>query len=87
MHEKGAAAVADEMLPKLLGETTRREHPDVVEQVRALVLSNSTPAIAGDESGDGHCVQAVHSHAWDGVRWRSMLRYRSKSDILQAFCV
>ena len=47
VHEKGAGAVADEMLPKLLGETTRREHPDVVEQVRALVLSNSTAAIAG----------------------------------------
>ena len=47
VHEKGARAVADEMLPKLLGETTRREHPDVVEQVRALVLSNSTAAIVG----------------------------------------
>jgi pimeloyl-ACP methyl ester carboxylesterase len=43
----GAAGVADEMLPKLLGETTRREHPEVVERVRRLVLSNSPEAIAG----------------------------------------
>jgi 3-oxoadipate enol-lactonase len=47
VRDKGAAAVADEMIPKLLGETTRRERPDVVERVRQLVLSNSTDAIAG----------------------------------------
>jgi 3-oxoadipate enol-lactonase len=46
-QEKGAAAVADEMLPKLLGGTTQRERPGVVEKVRQLVLSNSTDAIAG----------------------------------------
>src|SRR5205085_11548350 len=32
VRDKGAPAVADEMLPKLLGETTRRDRPDVVEQ-------------------------------------------------------
>jgi len=47
VREKGAAAVADEMLPKLLGDTTRRERAGVVDQVRAMVLSNSTAAIAG----------------------------------------
>jgi 3-oxoadipate enol-lactonase len=47
VQSNGAAAVADEMLPKLLGETTRATRPDVVEQVRALVLANSTEAIAG----------------------------------------
>ena len=47
VHDKGAAAIADEMIPKLLGETTRRERPDVAERVRALILSNSTDAIAG----------------------------------------
>jgi len=47
VHQKGSAAVADEMIPKLLGETTRRTRPDVVERVRALVLSNSPEAIAG----------------------------------------
>ncbi len=47
VEAKGPSAVADQMLPKLLGETTRRERPAVVEQVRRLVLSNSTRAIAG----------------------------------------
>ncbi len=44
---KGSAAVADEMVPKLLGATTRRERPDIVEHVGDLVRSNSPDAIAG----------------------------------------
>jgi 3-oxoadipate enol-lactonase len=46
-QQHGPSTVADEMIPKLLGETTRRERPDVVERVRALVLASSTDAIAG----------------------------------------
>ena len=45
--DHGAGAVAGEMLPKLLGETTRRDRPDVVEAVRAIALSNSGGAITG----------------------------------------
>ena len=48
--EKGAgaaAAVADDMLPKLLGETTRREQPEIVERVRGLILSSPASAIEG----------------------------------------
>ena len=44
---KGPAAVAEEMIPKLLGETTRRTRPEVVERVRALATSSSAEAIAG----------------------------------------
>src|SRR5204862_7671219 len=33
VHAKGPSAVADEMLPKLLGESTRRDRPKVVEGV------------------------------------------------------
>jgi pimeloyl-ACP methyl ester carboxylesterase len=44
--EKGPSAVADEMIPKLLGEHTRRTRPDVAEQVRNLILSSSAEAIA-----------------------------------------
>jgi pimeloyl-ACP methyl ester carboxylesterase len=44
---KGPAAVAEEMIPKLLGETTRRTQPDLVERVRALAISSSADAIAG----------------------------------------
>jgi pimeloyl-ACP methyl ester carboxylesterase len=47
VEEKGAAGVADEMIPKLLGDTTRRTRPDVVERARSLILANSTQAIAG----------------------------------------
>jgi pimeloyl-ACP methyl ester carboxylesterase len=38
VRDKGQTAVADEMLPKLLGETTRQSRPETVEHVRALVL-------------------------------------------------
>lgn len=47
VQTKGPAAVAEDMIPKLLGDTTRRTQPDLVERVRALVLSSSTDAIAG----------------------------------------
>ena len=36
-REQGAAAVAERMLPKLLGETTRRERPAVVERVCPII--------------------------------------------------
>jgi pimeloyl-ACP methyl ester carboxylesterase len=45
--EKGAAGVADAMIPKLLAEETRRDRPDIVESVRALILASSPDAIAG----------------------------------------
>jgi 3-oxoadipate enol-lactonase len=35
--ERGASAVADQMLPKLLSERARREQPDVVALVRGLI--------------------------------------------------
>lgn len=45
-REKGPAAVADEMLPKLLGETTKATRPEIAARVRSLVLANSGEAIA-----------------------------------------
>jgi 3-oxoadipate enol-lactonase len=47
VQDKGPPAIADEMIPKLLGETTRQTRPAVVELVRSLVLSSSSEAIAG----------------------------------------
>jgi 3-oxoadipate enol-lactonase len=41
----GAAAVYDRMRPGLLGETTRTSRPEIVEQVRALALSQSADGI------------------------------------------
>ena len=47
VQDKGPSAVAEEMLPKLLGETTRTKRPDVVERTRSLALSSSADAIGG----------------------------------------
>jgi pimeloyl-ACP methyl ester carboxylesterase len=47
VQSRGPAAVAEEMIPKLLGETTRRSRVEVIDRVRSLVLSNSSEAIAG----------------------------------------
>ena len=47
LQDKGPSAIADEMIPKLLGETTRSTRPAVVELVRSLAVANSSDAIAG----------------------------------------
>ena len=47
VSEKGVAALADEMLPKLLGDATRRDRSELTAGVRGLVLSNSTESIGG----------------------------------------
>ena len=47
VDSKGVEAVADAMIPKLLGATTREQRPAVVDRVRALILANSTASIAG----------------------------------------
>ena len=41
VDERGSAGVADEMLPKLLGGTTRRSRPAVEARVRALIEANT----------------------------------------------
>jgi pimeloyl-ACP methyl ester carboxylesterase len=46
VRDQGPTAVADEMMPKLLGETTRRQQPDVGERVRAIILANGTETIS-----------------------------------------
>jgi pimeloyl-ACP methyl ester carboxylesterase len=45
--ERGAWAIADEMLPRLLGTTSYHERPEVVRLVRRLIESNTPVAIAG----------------------------------------
>jgi 3-oxoadipate enol-lactonase len=46
-REKGPPAVAEALLPKLVGETTRRERPAVVEDVRKQITGNSVESIVG----------------------------------------
>ena len=50
-REGGAAAVADQMLPKLLAPATHRDRPDVVALVRALILRTSPDAIVAALEG------------------------------------
>jgi pimeloyl-ACP methyl ester carboxylesterase len=47
VRERGASAVAAEMLPKLLGDTTRRARPELAAEVRRLAESTTPDAIAG----------------------------------------
>jgi 3-oxoadipate enol-lactonase len=43
----GPSAVADEMMPKLVCESTLRERPDVVAVIRGLIMSNAPETVAG----------------------------------------
>ena len=44
---EGVSGLANDMLPKLLGETTRAERPEVVGYVRALIERQTPSAVAG----------------------------------------
>ena len=45
VNRDGAAGIAAAMLPKLLGNTTTREQPDLQDAVRRLILVNSAEGI------------------------------------------
>jgi 3-oxoadipate enol-lactonase len=47
LKARGAQGIADEMIPKLLGETTRSTRPDLVDHVRRLTGRQTTEGIAG----------------------------------------
>lgn len=47
LRTRGVSAVADEMMPKLLGETTRRKVADVEDRVRTLIAVNTPEGLAG----------------------------------------
>jgi 3-oxoadipate enol-lactonase len=47
VRDKGPAAIADALLPKLVGDSTRSERPAVIEQVRTQITGNSAESIAG----------------------------------------
>lgn len=46
VREEGAGVVAEAFLPKLVGETTKRENPDLVERLRERILATSPKGIA-----------------------------------------
>jgi 3-oxoadipate enol-lactonase len=45
LDNRGTGGVADEMLPKLLGETSRREQAGLVQQVRSMILTNDPEGV------------------------------------------
>lgn len=45
-EKEGSGAVAERMLPKLLGATTQKNRPEVVAAVREMILSTSPAGIA-----------------------------------------
>lgn len=47
VRDGGPSAVVEQMLPKLLGETSRRSRPGVEAEVRRMASANSTAAVAG----------------------------------------
>jgi pimeloyl-ACP methyl ester carboxylesterase len=49
--KEGAAAAADAFLPKLLGETTKKEKPELVERIRQAILRTSPRGIADALAG------------------------------------
>jgi hypothetical protein len=44
--------VLDELIPKLLGETTRRSRPEVVQRLRELLRLNPDAAVGGAVTAD-----------------------------------
>lgn len=51
VRREGAVAAADAFLPRLLGETTQKEHPEVGTRLRARILANSPRGIADALAG------------------------------------
>jgi len=46
VNDSGPGAVADAMLPELLGETTRRDQPELGQALRTLILRNPAAGLA-----------------------------------------
>ena len=47
VDREGASGVAKDMVPKLLGKTTREARPDLESNIRRLIKQQSAPAIRG----------------------------------------
>jgi pimeloyl-ACP methyl ester carboxylesterase len=50
-EREGAAAIADDMVPLLLGESTRQTRPDIAARVRAMIEGNAPHAISAAQRG------------------------------------
>ena len=50
-EREGASAIADDMTPLLLGQTTQRTRPDIAARVRAMIEGNSPQGISAAQRG------------------------------------
>ena len=50
-ERQGAAAIADDMVPLLLGKTTQQTRPDIAARVRQMIVDNSPQGIAAAQRG------------------------------------
>ncbi len=51
VRREGSAAAAEAFVPKLLGETTRRERPELVTRVREMILANPARGVCDALAG------------------------------------
>lgn len=90
VREHGPQAVADEMIPNLLGKTTRATQPEVADRVRSLVLASSGAAIAGavralmTRPDSTELLKRVHCPTLVIVGDEDTITPRPFSDVLQA---
>lgn len=47
VKERGSVAAADQMLPKLVADRTRANHPEIVNGLREMILGNSPEVVSG----------------------------------------
>jgi len=64
---EGPAAIAREMVPKLLGTTTACERPDLVDAVSALVTMNSTETLVAGLTAMKHRPDSTPLLSWIAV--------------------
>lgn len=63
VRRQGSAAAAEAFVPKLLGDTTRRERPELVTRVREMILANPARGV-----GDALAGLAARADATDLLR-------------------
>lgn len=59
-EREGARAVAEDMIPLLLGRTTLESRPFVIERVRTMIEANSPRGIAGAQHGMSERRDSTH---------------------------
>lgn len=59
VEQEGLDAIADQMVPKLLGATTQRDRPDITKHVRNLIVDNARQGVSTAVSAMMHRVDST----------------------------